>query len=81
MIELTEQQWQEIGKASEPVRFVNPSTHSEFYLVSADVYSLLQTAMGELNPRDAYLAIEKAFAPGWDDPRMAQYDDYEKHKP
>jgi hypothetical protein len=36
---------------------------------------------GELLPSQAYCAIDRAFAEGWNDPKMAEYDEYEKHRP
>jgi hypothetical protein len=80
VIELTEQQRQEVGEATTPVRVVDPETKREFFLVRAEVFSRLQVALGEIDPRDAYAAVDRAFAPGWDDPTMADYDNYEQHK-
>jgi hypothetical protein len=46
------------------------------------VYARLRSALGDdLNPRDTYPAIDRAFAPGWDDPKMDDYDHYEEHRP
>jgi hypothetical protein len=35
---------------------------------------------GELHPRDAYAAIDRTFAEGWNDPKMDDYDRYETLK-
>jgi hypothetical protein len=80
MIQLTEQQGRELGDATNPVRVVDPVTKREFFLIRAEVFSLLQSALGELDPREAYPAVDRAFAPEWADPRMADYDHYEQHK-
>jgi hypothetical protein len=81
MIELTEQQRHELGDAADPVRVVDPATKREFYLIRADLFARLQAVIGDLEPRDAYPAVDRAFAPGWDDPKMADYDNYEQHRP
>jgi hypothetical protein len=77
MIELTEQQRQEVGEASDPIRVIDPATRREFFLIRAELFSRLQTVLGDLDPRDAYPAIDRAFASGWDEPKMS---DYEQHK-
>jgi hypothetical protein len=80
MIELTEQQRQEVGEATHPVRVVDPATKREFFLIRAEVFSSLQSLLGDIDPRDAYPAVDRALAPGWDDPKMADYDNYEQKK-
>lgn len=80
MIELTEQQRQEIGEATKPVRVIDPASKREFFLVRAEVFARLQAALGDIDPRDAYPAVDRAFAPDWDDPKMADYDNYDQHK-
>jgi hypothetical protein len=80
MIELTEQQRNQVGEGANPVRVIDPTTKREFFLVSAETFSRLRQALGDIDPRDAYPAVDRAFAPGWDDPKMADYDNYEQHK-
>jgi hypothetical protein len=80
MIELTEYQRREVGDTGQPVRVIDPTSKREFFLVRAEVFLGMQTALGELSPRDAYAAIDRAFADGWDDPKMADYDNYGQHK-
>ena len=80
MIELTEKQGQEIGESAQPVRVIDPATRREFFLVRAEMFTRLQTALGDFDLRDAYPAIDRAFAPNWDDPKMSDYDNYEQHK-
>jgi hypothetical protein len=80
MIELTEQQRQEVGEATLPVRVVDPATKREFFLIRAEVFCRLQMALSDIDPRAAYPATDRVFAPGWDDPKMADYDNYEQHK-
>ena len=80
MIELTEQQSHQIGEGGKPIKVIDQTTQREFYLVAADDFSKLQIASEDCHPREAYPAIERAFAPGWDDEKMAEYDTYEQHK-
>jgi hypothetical protein len=81
MIELTEEQRHELDNASDPVRVVDPATKREFFLVRAEVFLRLQNALAEIDPRETYPAIDRVFAPDWDDPKMADYDNYEQHRP
>jgi hypothetical protein len=80
MIELTPQQLDHLRTVPEsPPRVVNPHTGETFVLVAVDVYARLQQLLAEdITPADAYPAIDRAFAPGWDDPRMDDYDRYEE---
>jgi hypothetical protein len=80
MIELTEQQRLEVGEAVNPVRVVDPATNRQFFLVRAEVLLPLQTSLGDIDPRDTYPAVDRVFAAGWDDEKMADYDNYEQHK-
>jgi hypothetical protein len=80
MIELTEKQRLDVGDTTQPVRVVDPVSKREFFLVRAEVFARLQSALCDLDPRDAYPAVDRAFAPGWDDPKMSDYDNYEQHK-
>ncbi len=80
MIELTEQQRQEVGEAIQPIRVVDPTTKREFVLVRAELFNSLRTALGDLDLRDTYPAVDRAFASGWDDAKMSDYDTYEQQK-
>jgi hypothetical protein len=33
-----------------------------------------------LDPRDTYPAVDKVMSEDWDDPKMAEYDDYESRQ-
>lgn len=57
------------------VRLTDPVTNRDFVLLPAEVYDRLA---GELRPADAYPAVDRAFAAGWDDPKMDDYDRYEE---
>ena len=79
MIELTEQQRHEIGDGGHPIKVIDPATNREFFLVRAEVFSTWKLAI-DLDPREAYPAIDRAFAPGWDDAKMSDYDQYEQQE-
>jgi hypothetical protein len=78
MIELTEEQRRELDQA-EPVA-VDPQTKKEYVLVSREVYEKLRAILADPDPRDTYAAMDRAFAPLWDEPKMADYDNYEDHE-
>jgi hypothetical protein len=66
----------------QPLVLVDPESNRKFVLLPADVYERLKALRGEdFEPRDAYQAVDRAFAEGWDDPRMADYDRYEEFRP
>jgi hypothetical protein len=94
MTTLTPEQRQLVEQAGgAPVRLEDPETREEYVLLKRDVYEhllnpeevervdLSDDEDREFHPRDAYPAIDQAFAEGWDDPKMAAYDEYEKHRP
>ena len=79
MIELTEEQRRELEKA-EPV-VMDPVTREEYVLVRREVYARLKAILtDDADQRDTYAAVDRAFAPGWDDPKMDDYDRYEDHR-
>jgi hypothetical protein len=81
MIELTEEQQQALDAAAGPPRVLDPRTNTPYVLVPADVYDRIQGLLGEdFQPRDAYPAVDRAFAEGWDTPQMDDYDRYEELK-
>jgi hypothetical protein len=69
MIELTAQQQQTLDAAEQPPQVLDPRTNTAYVLVRADVYERIASLLGEApQPRDAYPAVDRAFAEGWDDP-------------
>ena len=82
-IELTDEQSKALEHAEgSPPSVTDPRTQRTYVLVSADVFAQLQSLLGsDSDPRHAYPAIDRAFAPGWNDPKMADYDRYEEHRP
>jgi hypothetical protein len=90
---LTPEQRNEIVNAGEqPIRFEDPETHARHVIMRAEVYERMRAVVegktdsssyddSEFDPKDDYPAIDLVFREGWDDPRMAKYDHYEKHRP
>lgn len=80
MLEPTEQQ-QKLIDAPEPPRLLDPRSKTAYVLVRADVYERCRSMLAEnFHPSEAYPAIDRAFAEGWEDPRMDDYDRYEELK-
>jgi hypothetical protein len=80
MIELTSEQRRELATAEVP-RVIDPETQKTYVLVSEETYERLKGLLGDdLNPSEAYPAIDRAFAEGWEDPKMDDYDRYEELK-
>lgn len=80
MIELTPEQRRELEETAVP-RVVDPETRKTYVLVSEEVYERMKILVGEQgNPSDMYPAINRAFAEGWVDPKMDDYDRYEDLK-
>jgi hypothetical protein len=80
LLKLTDEQSHAIDASpDEPLRLVDPVKNRLYVLVSTDVYDRMRDLLAD-DPRDAYPAIDRAFADGWDDPKMADYDRYEDLK-
>lgn len=68
------------ARPGEPVRLIDPATNRAYVLLPDDVYEWVRALLQADSPADAYPAIDRAFAAGWDDPAMADYDRYEDAK-
>ena len=80
VIELTQEQRRELTAADAP-RVVDPDTRQTYVLVREEVYERLKGLLdAPFHPADAYPAIDRAFAAGWNDPPMDDYDRYEELK-
>lgn len=80
MIELTQQQRRELEGVEVP-RVLDPKTRRIYVLVSEALYERMMAFLGdEVHPSEAYPAVDRAFAEGWDDPQMDDYDRYEELK-
>ena len=64
----------------EPVRLVDPASQREYVLLRAEVYERVRQLLDDFRPQDAYPAIDRAFAEGWNDPKMDDYDRYEEQR-
>ena len=63
------------------VRVLDPKGQLECVLLRADVYDRVKARLPDFDPREAYPALDEAMREDWSDPRMADYDDYESHRP
>jgi hypothetical protein len=63
----------------EPLRVRDPRTNAEYVLIRVNVYDQIGKLVG-LDPKEAYPLLDESFREGWDDPKMAEYDDYESRK-
>jgi hypothetical protein len=76
---LTEEQARALAThPNEPVRVLDPTTQRAYVLLSADLYERVRELLEGFHPEEAYTATERAFAPGWEDPPMDDYDRYEE---
>lgn len=66
----------------EPIRFLEPETHTECVLIRADVYDQVKTIIyhdGPLSDEEKLAAIRHAGErAGWDDPELDVYEQYRK---
>jgi len=62
-----------------PLRVRDACTNAEYVLIRAEVYDQMGKLVG-LDPKDAYPLLDETFREGWEDPKMAEYDDYESRK-
>jgi hypothetical protein len=80
-IELTGEHWRSARQT--PVRVMDPETSREYVVVRAEIFDQLQALVAEhvFNVRDAYPLMDAVAAKeGWDDPEMAEYDEYPEPK-
>ena len=82
MIQLTKDQHDELIQNGEgATRVVDPVTNTEYVLLRADVVARWSGMIDvDFHVSDAYAAIDEAFAEGWNDPKMSDYDHYEDFK-
>jgi hypothetical protein len=76
-IDLTEALRQALEKSpDQSLRLRYPHTNFEYVVIRADVYDQPGKLVG-LDPKDTHPLLDETFREGWDDPKMAEYDDYE----
>jgi len=63
----------------EGVRLIDPASKRAYVLVAAEVFDRVKDLLAD-DPRDTYPAVERAFAEGWSDPKMDDYDHYDDLK-
>jgi hypothetical protein len=80
MVSLTPEQRRELVDEKVP-RAIDPETGQVYVLVREEAYQRMQQLLDDFQPADAYPAIDRAFAEGWEDPKMDDYDHYEERKP
>jgi predicted ATPase len=81
MIELNDAIQVALDAEGSALHLVDPRTKTRYVLVRAEVFDRLKSLLtDDFEPRDAYSAIDEAFAPGWDAPGMSDYDRYEELK-
>jgi hypothetical protein len=62
-------------------RVFDPEARKTYVLISEAAYERFKEFFGdEIHPTEAYPAVDRAFAEGWNDPKMDDYDRYEELK-
>lgn len=76
---LTEEQSRAVAaQPDEPVRVLDPATRQPYVLLSEELYERVRELVEGLRAADGYPAVDRAFAAGWNDPAMDDYDRYEE---
>jgi hypothetical protein len=78
MAELTTEQRKLLQQSGGiPIRLIDPDTNQQYVLMPAEVYDQIWSAHSDLDPRDLYPALHRAWHDeGWDDPQMDEYNRY-----
>lgn len=63
------------------LRVIDPKTQIECVVIRADVYDRVKGLMPDLDPHETYPAVDEVMGEDWNDPKMAEYDDYESRRP
>ena len=79
MIVLTQEQ-RDILDTGVAVHVTDATTECPYVLIRKDMYERVKLLL-EDHPSEAYPAVDRAFAAGWDEPAMADYDRYEELRP
>jgi hypothetical protein len=83
-MELTEEQRRKVCEVNgDPIMLTDPETQQEYVLLRADVYERLKRLVYDDSPptdeeKRRQLA-ESGKRAGWDDPKMAVYDNYDEN--
>jgi hypothetical protein len=76
-MELTNQQMKSLDEG-QPIPVVLEGR--DCVIVPREVFDRVSLLL-DFDPSQAYPAIDEAWREGWDDPKMADYDRYEEHRP
>ncbi len=79
MIELTRDQ-RRLLESGGAVDVTDDTTELPYVLIRKDIFDRVKGIL-EDDPREAYPAVDRAFAEGWDAPGMDEYDRYEELRP
>ncbi|MGH7137636.1 MAG: hypothetical protein ACREHD_17960 [Pirellulales bacterium] len=71
---------QDALRQGKSVPVVEKATQMACVVVRADVFERISTLLPDFDPREAYSALDDVMREDWDEPRMAEYDDYEAHQ-
>lgn len=64
----------------ESVSVIETGTQIECVVVRADVFNRIRKLLADFDPRGAYPAVDEVMKEDWNDPKMAEYDDYESRR-
>jgi hypothetical protein len=62
------------------VAVTETETQMECVVIRADMYEQIKKLLPDFDPREAYPAIDEVMREDWNDPKMAEYDNYESRK-
>jgi hypothetical protein len=77
---LTDEQLHALEQGRE-VHLIDSKTQIECVVIRADVYDRVKSLLPEFDPHETYPAVDEVMREDWDDPKMAEYDDYESRHP
>jgi hypothetical protein len=64
-----------------PLHLIDPDTNTPYVLIPASLYRPSPDAQADDELADTYPAQqESAFAAGWNEPEMSDYDDYDANR-
>jgi hypothetical protein len=78
-VSLTAEQWSALERGQE-VRVTNPEKRMECVVIRADVYDRVKALLPDFDFRETYPAVDEVMGEDWNDPKMAEYDDYESRR-
>jgi hypothetical protein len=69
-------------RGDQPIEVVHPGTHKLYVLVAAEIYEKWKQLVGDnFEVPESYPAQDAALSKVWDDPRLDDYAEYDKHRP